>query len=238
MLAFIGGTGFLGLGKVKETLDVLTPYGTAVVHCVRMLDEELYFIPRHGDMHRIPPHKVNHRANVHALRKLGAKAVFATYACGVISEYKIGDLVMVRDFLGLNTPITFYDDFSGGAKHFDFSNPYDKELMDAVREIASVDRIKLGDSGVVATTVGPRYETKAEISALKKMGANLVSMTHAYEATLVNEAEIPYAALAIGTNYACGVRKKPVSHDEVIFQMEKAKGKIETIIGGLLEVVE
>jgi len=68
MLAFIGGTGFLGLGKVKETLDVLTPYGTAVVHRVRMLDEELYFIPRHGNTHEIPPHKVNYKANIHALR--------------------------------------------------------------------------------------------------------------------------------------------------------------------------
>ncbi len=238
MLAVIGGSGFLGLGKITEKIDVVTPYGVASVDHVRILKEELYFVPRHGSSHSIPPHKVNYRANVFALKKLGASAILGTYACGVISKYKPGDLIMVRDFIGFNTPVTFYDDFSSGARHFDFSMPFDSELCDSVLEIASAEKIKIKDGGIVATTVGPRYETKTEVSAIKKMGANLVSMTHAYEATLVNELEIPYVSLAIGTNFACGVSRKPLRHEEVIAQSEKAKGKIEAIIGGLLEVVE
>jgi len=237
MLAVIGGSGFLGLGKTIEKLDIVTPYGLASVNKVKILDEELYFLPRHGETHSIPPHMINYKANISALRKLGVSAVFATYASGIISKYKPGDLVLLEDFIGLDTPITFYDDFSSGIKHMDFTEPFDRRLKLRVLEIADSEKIKIKEGGIIVTTCGPRFETRAEIAALKKMGANLVNMTCGYEATLIREAEIPFAALAIGTNYACGISKKKLSHEEVTTGMEKAKGKIDGIIGGLLELV-
>ncbi len=237
MLAVIGGTGYLGLGKVLEKEEVITPYGHATVDRVKVLDEELYFIPRHGEGHELPPHRINYRADVYALKKLGVTAILATYACGAITKYKPNDLVMLKDFIAFNTPVTFFDDFSNGIKHADFTEPFDFELCERTREIASAEKIRIAEGGIVATTQGPRFETKAEVAALKKMGANLVSMTAGYEIILAHEVEIPMAGLAIVSNYACGVSKTPLIHDEIVAMTEKAKGKIDPIIGGLLEVV-
>lgn len=120
-------------------------------------------------------------------------------------------------------------------KHVDFSQPYEKELQDALTVIAKDKGITLEKGGIAATTIGPRFETKAEIKALKAMGANLVSMTHAYEATLIGELEVPYAAVAVGTNYACGITKKRLSTEEVVEHMAKATGKLQILVDGLVE---
>ncbi len=238
MLAIIGGSGFYYLGKEVDKIPVITPYGNVEVIKAKLYSkDEVLFIPRHGEDHSIPPHKVNYRANIYALQKLGASAAFATYASGTITNYKPGDLVLLEDFLGFNTPITFFDDFSAGLKHFDFTEPFDKDLQNAVLEIANSLRIKIKKGGVVATTTGPRFETKAEIKALKKLGANLVNMTSAYEITLFHEMEIPFAAMAVATNYACGISKKRLSTEEVMEQMNNAKPKINLIINGLVDYV-
>jgi 5'-methylthioadenosine phosphorylase len=204
---------------------------------MKVLDEELYFIPRHGEGHELPPHRINYRAEVYALKKLGVNAILATYACGAIAKYKPGDLVMLKDFIAFNTPVTFFDDFSAGIKHVDFTEPFDFRLCRRTREIASAEGVRLVEGGVVATTIGPRFETKSEVVALKKMGANLVSMTAGYEIILAHEVEIPMTGLGIVANYACRISKKPLIHDEIVAMTEKAKGKIDPIIGGLLEVV-
>jgi len=225
------------LGRVLERLDVVTPYGLATVNHVRILDEELYFIPRHGERHDLPPHMINYKANIYALKKLGTKAIFATYACGAISKYKPGDLVMPDDFISFGPAVTFYDDFSAGIKHVDFTEPFDFRLCRRVMEIASAEKIPIKQGGVIATTSGPRYETRAEVAALERMGANLVSMTSGYEITLAHELEIPLAALAIITNHAAGKAKGPLRHEEFLTITEKAKDKIDGIVGGLLEEV-
>ena len=238
MLAIIGGSGFYYLGKELDKIPVITPYGNVEVTKAKLHSkDEVLFIPRHGEAHIIPPHKVNYRANIYALNKLDASAVFATYASGIISNYKPSDLVLLEDFIGFNAPITFFDDFSDGLKHMDFTEPFDKNLGNAVLEIANALKIKIKKGGIIVTMPGPRFETKAEIKALKRMGANLVSMTHAYEATLLHELEIPYAAIAVANNYACGISKKRLSLEEVIDQMDKAKTKINLIINGLVDYV-
>lgn len=238
MLGIIGGSGFYYLGSEMDKVPVITPYGNVEVIKTKLHSkDDVLFIPRHGEAHAIPPHKVNYRANIYALNKLDASAVFATYASGIISDYKHGDLVMLEDFIGFDTPITFFDDFSGGMKHMDFTQPFDKNLKNAVLEVAGALKIKIKKGGIIATTPGPRFETKAEIRALHRLGANLVSMTHAYEATLLHELEIPYAAIAVATNYACGVSKKRLSTEEVIEQMDKTKTKFNLIINGLVDYV-
>jgi len=235
MLAIIGGSGFYNLGAKPETEHVFTPYGDATVIRVRMLKEEVLFLPRHGTMHHLPPHKINYKGNVYALKKLGATATFATYASGIISKakYAVGDLVLLEDFIGFNAPITFFDDFSSGIRHADFTEPFSKRMKEAVEETAMACRIKLKKGGIIATTIGPRFETKAEVAALAKIGANLVSMTNAYETTLMREAEIPFAAIAIGTNYATGIAKKQLNESEIMSEMTRAKGKINAIVSEL-----
>jgi len=240
MLGIVGGSGFYFLKKNKgKTRNVKTPYGNVEVQVVKIGKKEVAFIPRHGKEHNLPPHKINYRANIYALKELGVTAVFATYAAGLISKvYRPGDLILIEDFIGLFTPMTFYDDFSEGMRHMDFTYPYNKDLQMAVEARAKANKITLKRKGIIATMHGPRFETKAEIKALKKAGANLVSMTHAYEATLIGELEIPFVAIAIGTNYACGITKDKLSQEEVLEVFEKSKGQVVTLIDELIKTVE
>lgn len=237
MLAVIGGTGFYSLGKKLEERDVMTPYGPATLQLVSLVDEKLVFLPRYGRKHLIPPHRVNYRANIAALEKAGVTGVITTYAAGILSKYKPGDLVLLDDFMGLWNPTTFFDDFSAGAKHVDFSAPFSKEMKAGLREVAAVGKTKLKSGGIIATTRGPRFETKTEAGALKKLGANLVNMSAAYELALLGESEIDCAAIAVATNYATGMSKKPPSHEETLRVMRGAYGSLMALIGGFAEEV-
>lgn len=253
MLGIIGGTGIYSLGKFAEQ-EVNTPYGFARVYVGKIRGSECAFVPRHGKDHGLPPHMINYRANIWALEDFGAEGVLATYAAGIISRFRPGDLVAAEDFIGFNAPVTFYDDFKGGAKHLDFSEPYGKGMRMALATAAKNAGAKLAEGGVIATTRGPRFETRAEIAALGKMGANLVSMTNAYEATLLHELEIPQAGLCIATNYACGVLEaalpkagrrdvggrmgtKPLSHNEVVDMVAKKEKEVNAIIAEFAKLV-
>lgn len=237
MLGIIGGTGFYTLGKKLGEADVLTPYGTARVQKVSLLDEEMVFIPRHGERHAIPPHRINYRANIAALKKAGVTGVIAAYSAGVISRFRPGDLVLVDDFIGFWQQDTFYDDFSAGIKHTDFSEPCDPEMRRRLRAVASAGRVKLGSGGIIGCTNGPRFETKSEVKALKKMGANLVNMTAAREMALLGEAEIDFAAIAVATNWAAGIGKKPVDAEDVLERMQSAYGQLVALIGNFAEEI-
>jgi len=237
MLGIIGGSGFYSLGKKLAETDVLTPYGTAKLQMVKLLGEKMVFIPRHGEKHTLPPHSINYRANIAALKKAGVTGVIAVYASGVISKYKPGDLVLIDDFIGLWSPATFYDDFGAGIKHTDFTKPYSGEMNEKLQEIAGVNRIALKTGGIVACTRGPRFETRSEVKMLGKMGANLVNMTVGYETALLGEAEIDCAAIAVGTNYAAGISKKPLSAEETLEAMRRAYGKLVTLVGDFAEEI-
>lgn len=237
MLGIIGGSGFYTIEGRIRNVSVKTPYGKVLVHKTKVLGNESVFIPRHGKEHSIPPHRINYRANIYAFKKLGVSAVMCTYATGIISKYKPGDLVLIDDFIGFYTPATFFDDFRVGIKHTDVSQPYDKKLQNLLMGIAKTQKIKISKGGIAATTAGPRFETKAEIKALKGMGANLVSMTNAYEASLLNELEIPSVAVAVGTNYACGISKNPLNSEEVMDCMEKAEGKLAGLVNGMIKEI-
>lgn len=237
MLGIIGGSGFYTLEGRIEDFIVKTPYGSVSAQKAHILGNESVFIPRHGKEHNLPPHKVNYKANIYALKELGVSAVMATYATGIISKYGPGELILVDDFIGLYTPITFFDDFTGGMKHTDVSHPYSNELQKILLGVAKTEKIDIKKGGIVATTTGPRFETKTEIKALKAMGANLVSMTNAYEATLLNELELPSVAVAVGTNYACGISKKSLDVEEVMGYMKQAEGKLARLVNGMIKEI-
>lgn len=248
MLAIIGGSGFYYLGRKVEARDVITPFGDARIYHAKLGGNEVLFLPRHGTTHALPPHKINHRANVYALVKAGATCAVATYAVGVIStlEYKIGDIAIPNDFLGLHTPVTFYDDFSAGIRHTSFHEPFDQELAELVKKAAKTARVQVKQGGVVATTTGPRFESRAEVQALKKLGADFLSMNHAYETVLMKELETPFVSLVIGANYACGCaplrtaakKRDDVEHNEVFRIVAETKPKINMIFNQLASVIE
>lgn len=236
MLAFIGGTGFYKIGKKLKDHRVKTKFGTVNVQEIRLLKKRALFIPRYGIKHELPPHKVNYRANAAALESIGASGVLSVHTAGSMSKYyRPGDLVLLEDFISLWMPNTLYDDFSGGIKQVDFSEPFDEEMKGVLRETAAVKGIRLKEGGVIATTPGPRFETKAEVRALWTMGANLVDLSCGRESALFGEAEVPHASIAMVTNYACGVSDRRIGEAEVAKHVDKKKEDVLALLEGLVE---
>ncbi|MBU1166501.1 MTAP family purine nucleoside phosphorylase [Candidatus Micrarchaeota archaeon] len=233
--AVIAGSGFYNLGKKICEHTIETQYGTVVLHEVELNGKKLIFLPRHGEKHAIPPHKINYKANIAALKKMNVSSVFCVYASGIISDYEPGDLIIVDDFINFWMPSTFYDDFSSGVKHTDFTEPFDKKLQTTLVDVAKQKGIEIKKKGIIATTFGPRFETKAEISALKNMNANLVNMTCGHETPLIHELGIPQIAIAVGTNYACGISKKQLTQEEVFEALEKRKKDVVSLLEELIK---
>jgi len=232
MIGILGGSGIYSLGKMKKEI-IETPYGKVEAYLGKIGAEEVLFIPRHGSLHKIPPHKVNYKANLWAMKEKKVDGIIAFYAAGIIEKYKPGDLVLLEDFIGLFAPITYFDSFEEEPKHADFSEPYSWELAEDLAKAAKKAEVELKEGGIIATTVGPRFESKAEVRALKNMGANLVNMTNAYEATLAGELGLSICGVAVGTNYATGVKKEELTSEEVLEVMEKNNSKIKKIIAEL-----
>jgi len=229
MLGVIGGSGFYKLAGAEARRED-TPYGLALVSRGR----KLVFVPRHGEKHELPPHRVNHRANIYALKKAGATSILGINACGVIAKYKPGDTMTIDDFIAFHLgPITYFESFADEAHHTDMSEPYSHGLNAKIARAAKMAGVPIKSGGIVATSYGPRFETPAEIRAFRLLGANLISMTSAYEAILARELGVPYASIAIGTNYAAGISKRPLSHDEVIAGMKASEAKVMKIVGAL-----
>ncbi len=235
MLGVIAGTGIYSFGTEMKKKIVKSAYGNAGVFEATVAGKKIIFVPRHGKGHTIPPHKINYKANVSALSKLGVKKVVSLYSAGILSDYSPGDIVLAEDFIGLWTPTTFFDNFSEGMRHVDFSTPFSTKMQKMLLEVASVNKIKLKEGGVIVTTPGPRFETKAEINFLKKTGANLVNMTSAYEMSLLGEADIDFASLVVASNYGAGISKKPLDHEEVLASMSEATGKVGTLLSGFVK---
>ena len=223
-IAIIGGTGF-GAALVAGTPETVeTPYGAASLTRADLGDgRELLFLARHGVGHRLPPHRINHRANIAALRGLGAEAVFATAAAGSLRpKIAPGDVVVLDDFLDLTRGevMTFFDE-PGDVRHTDFVHPYDPALRAALLVAVQADLAPhIHPRGTYLCVSGPRYETPAEVRLFASWGADVVGMTGAPEAILCREAGLPYAGVALATNYGTGLlTDAPLSHTEVEAQM-------------------
>ena len=223
-IAIIGGTGF-GAALVAGTPETVeTPYGAASLTRADLGDgRELLFLARHGVGHRLPPHRINHRANIAALRGLGAEAVFATAATGSLRpEIAPGDLVVLDDFLDLTKgEVTTFFGEPGDVRHTDFVHPYDPALRAALLVAVQADLAPhIHPRGTYLCVSGPRYETPAEVRLFASWGADVVGMTGAPEAILCREAGLPYAGVALATNYGTGLlTDAPLSHTEVEAQM-------------------
>jgi len=221
-IAVIGGTGF-GQALISGAGETIpTPYGDASLTRADLGDgRELLFLARHGAGHVLPPHRINHRANVHALREAGADAVFATAAVGSLrAGIAPGDCVVLDDFLDFtkgDVP-TFFDQ-PGSVRHVDFSHPYDPTLRETLLATAPPG-LPVHPAGTYLCVSGPRYETPAEVRLFAIWGADVVGMTGAPEAILCREAGLRYAGVALATNYGTGlIAGATLSHAEVEEQM-------------------
>lgn len=234
-LAIIGGTGTLELFESLGGQQMTTPFGAPSTRPerIRIGGRELWFLARHGRPHRLPPHRINYRANIHVLKKLGVEGVIAINAAGGIDpELKPGDLVLPDGLIDY----TWGRDHSfsdGGAtilQHVDFTRPFDGAVRVAVLEAARDGDLALVDGGCYAATQGPRLETAAEIRRLARDGCTIVGMTGMPEAGLAREAGLDYTALCVVTNPAAGLTDEPISLPEIHRILASAMVRVRSLL--------
>lgn len=209
--AVIGGTGMTeieGLEVIHREV-VHTPYGEPsgqVTHGV-IGGQRIAFLARHGYTHNIPPHKVNYRANIWALKSLGVEKVVAIAAVGGITAQMKPETLIIPDQIidytyGRNH--TFYEEGLNSVTHIDFTYPYCENMRQALLQAGKQAGVDLVAGGTYAATQGPRLETAAEIRRLEQDGGDLVGMTAMPEAALAKEAGLNYATCAVVANWAAG----------------------------------
>ena len=211
MLAIIGGSGLTQLANLAvERRDVVrTPYGEPSGPLIfgRLCDQPAVFIARHGYGHTIPPHEVNYRANLWALKQANASSIVSIASVGGIrADLGPGTLVIPHQIIDYTwgRKATFHEGGNAPVVHIDFTQPYDPELRQVLLAAARDAGKGLVDGGVYAAMQGPRLETAAEIDRLERDGADLVGMTGMPEAALARELELPYAAITVVSNHAAG----------------------------------
>ena len=208
VLAIIGGSGLYdipGLTDV-EPARVETPFGPPSDAIVRgrLKDTTLLFLPRHGRGHRIPPHEIDSRANICALKKLGATHLVSISAVGSMKEgIAPGDFVVVDQFIDLTKGRT--STFFGGGLvgHVGFADPVCADLSAALAGAAERAGARVHIGGTYVCIEGPQFSTRAESQLYRSWGVSVIGMTAMPEAKLAREAEIPYALLALATDYDC-----------------------------------
>ncbi len=241
-IAVIGGTGmnrWPGLA-VERGREVETPYGApsaplieGTVYGVRAL-----FLARHGEGHRFPPHAINYRANLWALKDLGVRSVVAIAAVGGIADwFAPGEVAIPDDVIDYTygREHTYADGREGSAlAHVDFTRPYAPRLRAALIDGARAAGVSPAGNGVLAVTQGPRLESPAEVRRLRRDGADMVGMTGMPEAALAAELGIDYACLAVSVNWAAGVMGLGDIHAEIERSIEDGMTKVRAILSHAL----
>jgi 5'-methylthioadenosine phosphorylase len=240
MLAIIGGSGLDALPELRDArgtpLD--TPFGrSATLWRGRLAGTEVLFLARHDTGHRLPPHRINYRANIRALADAGARDVIAVAAVGGIAGHPPGSLAVPRQIVDYTSgrDATFFDGDGAAVTHVDFTEPYAPALRAALLAAGRAASVALVDGGVYAAVNGPRLETAAEIDRLERDGATMVGMTGMPEAALAREAGLAYAALTLSINHAAGRGESVagISHDALL----KVLGKGMRDVCAILEAV-
>lgn len=242
-IAIIGGTGVYDPNILKNvrTEELATPYGSVRFNAGEYAGREVAFLPRHGSKHSIPPHLINYRANIWALKKLGVEYIIATTAVGSLNiAMKPGDFVLVDQFLDFTKGrvSTFYEGGERGVVHVDVTAPYCPALRKTVGEAAGILGIPIHHHGVYVCTEGPRFETPAEIKMFAQFGGDLVGMTNVPEAVLAREAEMCYSTVSMVTNYAAGISEQALTHAEVLETMAANAEHIKKLIMKSIELIE
>jgi 5'-methylthioinosine phosphorylase len=240
-LALIGGTGlyrFPGLEDVAEHA-MTTPWGdpSDAIVSGRLGCRRVAFLARHGRGHNILPHKVNYRANLQALKDLGAGRVIGINAVGGIRDDMGPRVLVIPDQIIDYTHgrITSYCDVEGAeVRHVDFSEPYTQALRQDLFGASNRAGVAVVDGGCYGATQGPRLETRAEIERMRRDGCDLVGMTGMPEAVLARELGLDYACLALVANWAAGCGDEAeISLKEIFANLEQATAQVHPIVSAM-----
>ncbi len=244
MLAIIGGSGLTELAnlEVSRRLAARTPYGdpSGAITCGKIGKSDVLFLARHGYGHTIPPHEVNYRANLWALKDAGADCVVSVASVGGIrNDIWPGAILLPHQVIDYTwgRASTFFEGPGAPVNHIDFTEPYSRVMRARLLKAAAAAGERVTDAGVYAATQGPRLETAAEIHRLERDGADIVGMTGMPEAALAREIGLEYAALTVVANYAAGRgdSEHAVPLDKIGAVLEEAMGRVRRIIEKLCE---
>lgn len=243
-IAIIGGSGLdvlPGLNIVTE-YAVATPWGDPADSIVEgELDgRTVLFLARHGRDHHLPPHRINYRANIAALKQCGAEAIFAFAAVGgITSAMAPRRLVLPHQIIDYThgREATYFDGESAPVTHIDFTHPYNDELREQLLKAGIDVGSDLIPMAVYGVTQGPRLETAAEIARMARDGCDLVGMTGMPEAALARELELPYACCALVANWAAGCGEaNSISMEEIESHLAASREQVLSLLARLLEL--
>jgi 5'-methylthioadenosine phosphorylase len=210
-----------------------TPYGEALVSEGLIGGTDVLFMSRHGAGHKLPPHVINYRANVWALREHSCQAVIATAAVGSLRpDWEPGTLVFVDSFIDFThgRMSTFFDGKDGRVVHQDMTYPYCQTLRDILLRTTRERQALFREHGCYVCTNGPRYESAAEVRAFGLLGGDVVGMTGLPEVTLARELGLCYATVALITNLGAGLQQNKLIHQDVEAVMQQSSQELTTIL--------
>ncbi|WP_440952379.1 MTAP family purine nucleoside phosphorylase [Methanococcoides sp. FTZ1] len=230
--AILGGVGFTSFidGSAKI---VNTPYGDVGVYIVKINNKNIAIVPRHsGAAEHVPPHMINYRANIGAIKEIGAEKIIATNSVGTMKGHAIGSFVVPDDFVDLTkTRIsTFYDK---NTIHVDMTEPYCPEISECIMETLEKKGLQY-TRGTYVCTEGPRFETRSEIRMMSMIG-DIVGMTGLPEVVLARELELCYASICTITNQACGMTDNRITADEVVDELGTKKDVLMEVLTDIID---
>lgn len=242
-IGIIGGSGLdnLELFQNPQDVQVSTPWGkpSSPLKLGKIAGVDVALLSRHGREHTIPPTQVNYRANIQAFKDIGCTHILATTAVGSLrEEIGRGHLVVLDQFIDFTKQrkMTFHESFKPHEPvHTPIAEPFDANLRSILIKVCSEQKIVFHNTGTVVTIEGPRFSTRAESKMFRLMGADIINMSIATEVALVNEIGIPYAAIAMSTDYDCWREdEEPVSWNAIL---EVFKGNADKVTRLLLSTI-
>jgi len=242
-LAIIGGTGLTKIDELTITgqEQVKTPFGEPSANYVfgELNGRRLIFLARHGNPHRIPPHKINYRANIWGLKHLGASEIIAVAAVGGITEEMALAHIAIPDQIidySYGREHTFFADDLEHVTHIDFTEPYSPVLRQRIIDAARQSSIAVSGKGTYGCTQGPRLETVAEIKRMKQDGCDLVGMTGMPEAALARELGLAYANISVVANWGAGIVAGEITMAEIEKNLEVGMNKAIALLKATVEL--
>jgi len=238
-IGIIGGSGLDDPDIISEAEDIEmeTPFGkpSSCLKTGKINGVEVVLLARHGRKHEIPPTQVNYRANIWALKEAGCTQILATTACGSLrEEIGRGDFVILDQFIDFtrHRKISFFEKFENGEmKHTPMAEPFSQKLRIALAEACDELGLKYHKKGTMVTIEGPRFSTKAESKMFRDWGADVINMSVAPECVLANELGIPYAAVAMSTDYDCWKEdEESVTFEEVLKVFKENVEKVKKLL--------
>jgi 5'-methylthioadenosine phosphorylase len=220
-----GGSGFYTFLDDVTEVEVDTPYGppSAPLRIGTIAETRVAFLPRHGLRHELPPHAVPYQANVWAMRELGVRALVSPFAAGSLQpDIHPGDLVVCDQLVDRTwgRRDTYFD--GPEVNHVSLADPYDERLRQVIVGTAREMGVSVRDGGTVVVVQGPRFSTRAESQWYRSLGWHVINMTQYPEVALARELDLPYAGVALVTDYDTGVEGvAPVTQAEVFTFFEQ-----------------